>query len=92
MGAAVRQLASLDKALYFFAIDGGKVAHTNILPKGQVKSSFDAKSWLSSVSSVVGGRVCPRLYSLFSVSDAWARFRVAAHQQAQLVTAMIQAK
>lgn len=57
MSAVLKQLSSLEKAMYFFSTDGEKVYHVNSLPKAYVSKEFDAKTWLQTVSSVVGGKV-----------------------------------
>lgn len=57
MGAAIRALGSLDKALYLFSTDGEKVYHVNAIPKGQVSKTFDGKIWLQTVADIVGGKV-----------------------------------
>jgi alanyl-tRNA synthetase len=49
----------MDKAVYLFSVDpeGAKVAHVNFVPKQQIKSGFDAKTWANAVTEVIGGRV-----------------------------------
>jgi alanyl-tRNA synthetase len=46
------------RAAYLFTVDKeeGKVVHMNTLPKSDVSKTFNAKEWMSAISSIVGGR------------------------------------
>lgn len=46
------------RAAYFFTVgeDKDKVAHMNVLPKGEASKQFNAKEWMSGVSKIIGGR------------------------------------
>lgn len=50
---------TLGKAIYVFSVDsaGNKVAHGNYLPPALQADGFDARSWATSVSEVIGGKV-----------------------------------
>ena len=46
--------------MYVFSVDveGGKVAHVNHVPEVFRKSGFDARSWATKATEVIGGKVC----------------------------------
>jgi alanyl-tRNA synthetase len=53
------QAKRLGKAVYVFSADtgAGKVAHVNHVPEAYRTASFDARTWASTVSDVLGGKV-----------------------------------
>lgn len=57
LGDAIKTIAKSNKAVYLFASDADKVYHVNSLPKGEASSGFNAKTWLATVSAIVGGKV-----------------------------------
>ncbi|BGP33039.1 Alanine--tRNA ligase [Rhodotorula toruloides] len=56
--SAISQAKTLSKAGYFFSAteDGTKVAHLNVLPKGEISKEFNAKTWFNAVAAIVGGK------------------------------------
>ncbi|GAA5871803.1 hypothetical protein JCM16303_000869 [Sporobolomyces ruberrimus] len=58
MQAGITTAKSLSKAVYFFSVSpDGKVAHLNSVPKSEiVKDGFNAKTWFTKVSEIVGGK------------------------------------
>lgn len=61
----VTQGKKLGKAVYVFSVnaEGGKVAHANYVPEDVREKGFDARTWASKVTEVLGGRVRPFKYS-----------------------------
>jgi alanyl-tRNA synthetase len=51
------------KAAYLFGLesDAHKVTHLNYLPKPLITKEFDARTWATKVSEVLGGKVRSRL-------------------------------
>lgn len=49
----------LGKAVYVFSVSvgGGKVAHANYVPEDVRAKGFDARTWASKVTEVLGGKV-----------------------------------
>jgi len=56
--SVIGHLKTLGKPAYLFTIDteAGKVAHMNFLPKASIKGDFNAKTWASVVSEILGGK------------------------------------
>ncbi|CAG8684656.1 11044_t:CDS:2, partial [Acaulospora colombiana] len=54
----INQAKTLNKAVYVLSIDtqSGKVTHGNYLPPSLAADGFDARTWASGVSEIVGGR------------------------------------
>lgn len=58
MQAGTAAAKTLGKAVYLFSVsDDGKVVHLNFVPKSDITKSFTAKTWISPVSEIVGGKV-----------------------------------
>ena len=57
----VAQGKKLGKAVYVFSVnaEGGKVAHANYVPEDVRANGFDARTWASKVTEVLGGKVRP---------------------------------
>jgi alanyl-tRNA synthetase len=57
--AVVLQAKKLGKAVYVFSVDseGGKVIHVNHVPESLRAKGLDARSWATSVTEVLGGKV-----------------------------------
>lgn len=57
----VMQGKKLRKAVYVFSVnvEGGKVAHANYVPEDARAKGFDARTWASKVTEVLGGKVRP---------------------------------
>jgi alanyl-tRNA synthetase len=57
----VTQGKKLGKAVYVFSVhaEGGKVAHANYVPEDVRAKGFDARTWASKVTEVLGGKVRP---------------------------------
>lgn len=55
----VAQGKKLGKAVYVFSVSvgGGKVAHANYVPEDVRAKGFDARTWASKVTEVLGGKV-----------------------------------
>jgi alanyl-tRNA synthetase len=53
---ALRTIGSKDKAAFIFASSSDAVQYTNIVPKAQVTSSFNAKTWSAPVAELLGGK------------------------------------
>ncbi|KAI5476969.1 alanine-tRNA synthetase [Pseudohyphozyma bogoriensis] len=57
MQAATAQTSKLGKAAYFFSVtEDNKVVHLNFLPKAEISKEFSAKTWIQSVSAILGGK------------------------------------
>ncbi|SGY99551.1 BQ5605_C034g11290 [Microbotryum silenes-dioicae] len=50
------QAKALDKAAYLFSAEDGKVLHLNFVPKAMQSKAFNAKTWLTGVAAIVGGK------------------------------------
>ncbi len=57
--AVVLQAKKLGKAVYVFSVDseGGKVMHVNHVPESLRSKGFDARTWATRVTEILGGRV-----------------------------------
>lgn len=55
----VAQGKKLRKAVYVFSVnaEGGKVGHANYVPEDVREKGFDARTWASKVTEVLGGKV-----------------------------------
>lgn len=55
----VAQGKKLGKAVYVFSVsvEGSKVAHANYVPEEVRAKGFDARTWASKVTDVLGGKV-----------------------------------
>ncbi|THH02716.1 hypothetical protein EW145_g6718 [Phellinidium pouzarii] len=56
--AVVNQAKKLGKAVYVFSVDaeGDKVVHANHLPEAFRSQNFNARTWASSISDMLGGK------------------------------------
>lgn len=58
MQAGTAQAKTLAKAVYLFSVtEDGKVTHLNFLPKSDISKTFTAKTWIGTVSAIIGGKV-----------------------------------
>lgn len=66
--AVVLQARKLGKAVYVFSIDsqGDKVAHVNYVPPTLKEKGGDARVWATKVSEILGGKVCPNIFTILS--------------------------
>jgi hypothetical protein len=66
------------KAIYAFSVDreGGKVAHTNYVPKEILaEKKIDGKKWLAEVSKVLGGKVSAKSLADAIIARRWPQAR-----------------
>lgn len=56
--------------------EGGKVAHANYVPEDVRAKGFDARTWASKVTEVLGGKVRPPLSVESLVKLIKSRFRL----------------
>ena len=59
MQGVIAQAKKLDKSVYIFSVDadGEKVMHINYVSPAARKSGLDGKSWASTVTAILGGKV-----------------------------------